>query len=75
MKLRMQQSSKINDFLESISELSVEDQLILSDIIRKRAIEERRNKLALSIKESEEEYFAGKTRKGNVDDFLTDIDS
>ena len=39
----MNSKSNINDFLESISKLSLDDQLMISEIIHKRVIEEKRN--------------------------------
>lgn len=69
----MNSKSNINDFLESISKLSLDDQLMISEIIYKRVIEEKRKALAESVKESKEEYLAKKTKKGSVKDFINDI--
>jgi len=63
----------INDFLESISKLSLDDQLMISEIIHKRVIEAKRKELADSVKESKEEYLSNKTGRGSVKDFLNDI--
>jgi len=73
-RITMYSQNTINDFLESISQLSLDDQLMISEIIHKRVIEERRKELAASVKESKEEYYSGKTRKGSVDDFLKDLE-
>ncbi|MHB9011048.1 MAG: hypothetical protein ACYC49_02345 [Ignavibacteriaceae bacterium] len=67
--------SNINDFLESLSKLSLDDQLMISEIIHKRVIEEKRKELANSVKESKEEYLSNKTKKGSVEDFLNDLES
>lgn len=71
----MNSNSSINDFLESISKLSLDDQLMISEIIHKRVIEEKRNALAASVKESKEEYLSKKTKKGSVKDFINDIEA
>ena len=71
----MQTSSYINEFLESLSKLPLDDQLMISEIIHKRVIEEKRKKLAETVKESKEEYNANKTKKGSVEDFLNDLES
>jgi hypothetical protein len=71
----METSANINDFLESISKLPLDDQLMISEIIRKRVIEEKRKKLAESVKEGKEEYLSNKTNKGSVEDFLKDLEA
>lgn len=67
--------NSINDFLESISRLSLDDQLMISEIIHKRVIEAKRKEIAKSVKESQAEYTAAKTGRGSVDDFLNDLKS
>ena len=67
--------NSINDFLESISKLSLDDQLMISEIIHKRVIEAKRKEIAKSVKESKAEYLASKTGRGSVDDFLNDLKS
>lgn len=69
----MNSKTSINDFLESLSKLSLDDQLMISEIIHKRVIEEKRKALAESVKESKAEYLAKKTKKGSVKDFINDI--
>ncbi len=71
----MEITSSINDLLESVSKLPLDDQLMISEIIHKRAIEERRKEIAVSIRESKEEYLAGKTGSGSLNDFLDSLDS
>lgn len=71
--MNMHNSTNLNDFLESISKLPLDDQMMISEIIRKRVIEERRKSLAKSIRESSEEYASGKAGSGTIDDFLNDL--
>lgn len=70
----MQTLRKIDEFLDSLSKLPIDDQLMIARIIRSRAIEEKRNELAASIKESKAEYRNNKTGKGTIEDFLKDLD-
>jgi hypothetical protein len=42
-------------------------------IVKRRLIEERRDRLAQSIKEAREEYKRGKIRKGTVDDLMNEL--
>lgn len=71
----MNSQSSINDFLESISKLSLDDQLMISQLIHKRVIEAKRRELATTVKESNEEYKAGKTGRGSVEDFIQDTEN
>jgi hypothetical protein len=48
---------------------------MISEIIRKRVIEEKRKKLAESIKEGKEQYLSNKTKKRSVEDFLKDLEA
>ena len=54
--------------LEIVESLPEEQRESLMDIVKRRFIEERRDRLAQSIKEAREEYKRGKMRKGTVDD-------
>jgi hypothetical protein len=59
--------------LEIVESLPEEQRESLMDIVRRRLIEERRDRLAQSIKEAREEYKRGKIRKGTVDDLLNEL--
>ena len=64
----------LDKMLESIALFPLEDQLIISDIVRKRVVEEKRKLLANSVKESKQEYDASLTKSGSVSDFLNDVE-
>ena len=59
--------------LEIIESLPEEQRESLMDIVNRRLIDERRDRLAQSIKEAREEYKRGKIRKGTVDDLLNEL--
>ena len=59
--------------LEIIESLPEEQRESLMDIVKRRLIEERRDRLAQSIKEAREEYKRGKIRKGTVDDLMNEL--
>jgi hypothetical protein len=59
--------------LEIIESLPEEQRESLMDIVKRRLIEERRDRLAQSIKEAREEYKRGKIRKGTVDDLMHEL--
>ena len=69
----MQQYLTVEDALESLSRFSLDDQLMISEIIGKRAIEQRRNEIEDSIRISRKEYAEGRTGHGSVNDFLANI--
>ena len=59
--------------LEIVESLPEEQRESLMDIVRRRLIEERRDRLTQSIKEAREEYKRGKIRKGTVDDLMNEL--
>ena len=59
-----------NDALEIVESLPEEQRESLIEIVKNRLVEERRDRLAQSIKESREEYTRGDVRKGTVDDLM-----
>ena len=59
--------------LEIIESLPEEQRESLMDIVKRRLIEERRGRLAQSIKEAKEEYKRGKIKKGTVGDLMNEL--
>ena len=66
-------SITFNDALEIIESLPEEQRESLLEIVRHRLVEERRDKLAQSIKEAKEEYARGEIIKGNLDALMSEI--
>jgi FKBP-type peptidyl-prolyl cis-trans isomerase (trigger factor) len=66
----MQSSTNLNQVLQNISELSVEEQFYLSDLLQKRLVEARRNEISSRVKEAEENYQSGNVRSGSVADLM-----
>jgi SET domain-containing protein len=63
----MQSLTSLNQVLQSISELPVEEQFYLADILNKRLIETRRSEIVNRVKDAEENYRQGKVYSGNID--------
>jgi hypothetical protein len=61
---------EVLDIVESLPEYQQED---IIDIIRRRLIEQRREKLVDSIREAREEYARGEAKKGTVEDLLKEL--
>ena len=59
--------------LEVIESLPEEQRESLIDIVRRRLIEERRDRLAQRIAEAKEEYKHGEIKKGTVDDLMREL--
>ncbi len=66
----MQISINLNQVLQNISELSVEEQSYLSDLLQKRLIEMRRTEIANRVQEAEENYRSGNVRSGTVAELM-----
>ncbi|MFH1195648.1 MAG: hypothetical protein V1720_08025 [bacterium] len=71
----MQSELTIDNMLKLISAFPLDDQLMISEIIQKRATEQQRNILAENIKLSRSEYEKGLTGSGSINDFLKDIEA
>jgi len=61
---------EVLDIVESLPEYQQED---LVDIIRRRLIEQRRDRLADSIRQAREEYAKGEVTKGTVGDLMKEL--
>jgi len=59
--------------LEIIESLPEEQRESLIDIVKRRLIEERRDRLAQSIKEARDEYKRGEIKRGTVDDLMHEL--
>lgn len=66
----MKTSTHINDILKAISDLTLEEQSFIAEIITKRAIELKRSQIASRAKEAEENYRLGNVHAGTVEDLM-----
>jgi sugar lactone lactonase YvrE len=66
----MKSDTSLNQVLESILELSTEEQLYLSELLNKRLIDVRRTEIANRVLESEENYRLGNVRSGTVSELM-----
>ncbi len=62
-----------DNVIEIIESLPEEQRESLIEIVKKRLIEERRDRLAQSIKEAKGEYARGEVRRGTVDDLMREL--
>ena len=69
----MRQNLTFQEALEIIESLPEYQQEDLIDIIWHRLIEQKRDLIALHIKEAREEYVKGEVKKGTIDDLMRDL--
>ena len=69
------QNLTIDSVLDQAEKLSFSDQVLLTEILRKRLIEEKRRRLVQTVQEGQEEYKSGKSGKGSVDDLFNEIEN
>ncbi|MEI6330566.1 MAG: hypothetical protein WCP16_15110 [Pseudanabaena sp. ELA645] len=64
------QTATVGSILESISVLDPDDQLFVTEILNKRAIEIRRNQILARAREAEENYKNGNTQTVTVAELM-----
>jgi ribosome recycling factor len=62
-----------DEALEIIESFPEEQKESIIEIVKRRLTEERRERLAQTIKEAREEYTRGEVRRGTVDDLMLEI--
>lgn len=70
-------SSQVGIFQEAldiVESLPLQQQEELTDIIRRRNIERRREQLVQDIKEARAEYARGECSQGSVEDLMKELD-
>lgn len=62
-----------DEALEIIESFTEEQKESIIEIVKRRLTEERRERLAQTVKEAREEYARGEVRRGTVDDLMLEI--
>ena len=62
-----------DEVLEIIESFPEEQKESIIEIVKHRLTEERRERLAQTVKEAREEYARGEVRRGTVDDLMLEI--
>ncbi|MEH1766350.1 hypothetical protein [Nostoc sp.] len=65
--------SRLDQVLESIEDLSVDEQETLIDLIRHRLAERRRSVIAANIAQAQVEYQTGKVFRGTVTQIIDEL--
>jgi hypothetical protein len=66
----MKSGSSFNQVLESILDLSTEEQVYLSELLKKRLIDVRRIEIANRVLEAQESFRLGNVRSGTINDLM-----
>jgi len=69
----MTQAPSFDVVLESVEALSIEEQEVLLDLVRRRLIERRRAEIAQNIAKAQEEYRTGQVRRGTIDELMAEL--
>lgn len=64
----------LDSILDQTEHLTLDEQILLAEILRKRLVEEKRKKLIQSVKESTAEYATGKSSSGSVEDLFNELE-
>jgi CHASE3 domain sensor protein len=62
-----------DEALEIIDSFPDEQKESIIEIVKRRLADERRERLAQTVKEAREEYARGEVRRGTVDDLMLEI--
>jgi hypothetical protein len=69
----MSKDITFDEVLDIIDSMPEEQRETLIEIVRRRLIEEPREKLAQNINEARDEYKRGEGKRGSVDDLLDEL--
>ena len=67
--------SHLDQILDAIASLSLDEQEMLLDILKKRNIEQKRMRIVRDVREAQREHKKGLTKIGTVEDLLKDLES
>lgn len=67
--------SHLDQILDEIASLSLDEQEMLLDILKKRHIEQKRLRIAREVKQAQREHKKGLTKRGTVEDLMKDLES
>jgi len=69
------QDITLDGLLDEFARLSLEDQEMLVDILKKRIVEQKRMRIVREAREAMREYRKGLTKTGTVEDLIKDLES
>ena len=73
--LSMNDFTSFADVLEAVDQLSIEEQMALVEIVRRRATERGRKRVADEAREAQREFGSGQCRTVTLDELMDEIRS
>ncbi len=67
--------SHLDQILDEIASLSLDEQEMLLDILKKRNIEQKRLRIVREVKQAQREHKKGLTKRGILEDLIKDLES
>jgi hypothetical protein len=67
--------SHLDQILDEIASLSLDEQEMLLDLLKKRNIEQKRLRITREVREAQREHKKGLTKRGTVEDLIKDLES
>ena len=67
--------SHLDRILDEIASLSLDEQEMLLDLLKKRHIEQKRLRIVREVRESQREHKKGLTKRGTIEDLMKDLES
>lgn len=64
----------LDSVLDQAEKLPINEQILLTNILRKRLVEEKRKNLINSVKESLQEYNSGLSHTGTIDKLFDELE-
>lgn len=61
--------------IDTVEELSINDQILLIDILQRRIAQQQREQLLKEVQEAEKDYAQGNIKRGGVADLMAELDS
>ena len=72
--VKIYSESAFQNAIEAAEQLSVDERMVLLDVLRQRIQQTNRQELVAEVTAVQEEYKAGNVRFGSVSDFMSELD-
>jgi hypothetical protein len=69
------ETSNFQKAIDLVEALSIDDQILLIDILQKRIKQQQRDQLLEEVEEAEKDYTQGNIKRGGVADLMAELDS
>ena len=67
-------TSAFQKAIDTVEELSIDEQIVLIDILQKRIKQQQKQQLLKEVQEAEKDYTQGNIKRGGVADLMAELD-